>query len=176
MAGKSRGWGWMGVVLLAAALPLTGCGSLLYEGTADAAGVAGGARAGAVTKDAGIGSAIGIGGTAAASAGLRYAERRGHRIEQDSIAAVAGALPTGGVAPWQVSRSVPLEGGHHGEVAVSRDIGGNDFACKEIVFSVEDGDAAKPRKAFYTGFVCRDGAVWHWATAEPATARWGSLQ
>lgn len=163
-------------MLLVAALPLTGCGSLLYEGTADAAGVAGGALAGAVTKNATIGSAIGIGVTAAASAGLLYAERRVHRIEQDSIAAVAGTLPPGGVAPWQVARTIPLEGGHHGQVAVSRDLTGGDFACKEIVFSVEDGAGATLRRAFFTGFVCRDGDVWHWASAEPATTRWGALQ
>jgi hypothetical protein len=32
------------------------------------------------------------------------------------------------------------------------------------------------RRAFYTASVCRDGPTWKWATAEPATERWGSLQ
>jgi hypothetical protein len=31
-------------------------------------------------------------------------------------------------------------------------------------------------RAFYTATVCLDGAKWKWASAEPATARWGSLQ
>ena len=63
-----------------------------------------------------------------------------------------------------------------GEVMVTHDIGGPDFACKEIVFSVDTVEDKKPARSFYTATVCRDGAVWKWATAEPATARWGALQ
>ena len=167
---------WIGLVLLVAAPSLAGCGSLLNESTTTAAGVAGGALAGAVTKNAGIGAAIGIGVTTAANAALLYAERRTHRVEQDSIAAVAGALAVGAVAPWQVSHVVPLETDRHGHVAVSREFSGPDFACKEIVFSVEDGTGDKVSREFFTAIICRDGEVWHWATAEPATARWGTLQ
>jgi hypothetical protein len=29
---------------------------------------------------------------------------------------------------------------------------------------------------FYTVNVCQDGTTWRWASAEPATARWGGLQ
>jgi hypothetical protein len=31
-------------------------------------------------------------------------------------------------------------------------------------------------RAFYTANVCLDGKQWKWASAEPATERWGSLQ
>ena len=173
---KPRFRGWIGLALLVASASLGGCGSLLNESTATAAGVAGGALAGAVTKDAGIGAAIGIGVTTAANAALLYVERRTHRVEQDSIAATAGALPVGTVAPWQVSHVVPLETDRHGRVVVSREFSGPDFACREIVFSVEDGVGDKLSREFFTAIICRDGEVWHWATAEPATARWNTLQ
>ena len=31
-------------------------------------------------------------------------------------------------------------------------------------------------RKFYVSMICQDGDVWRWATAEPATSRWGSLQ
>jgi hypothetical protein len=31
-------------------------------------------------------------------------------------------------------------------------------------------------RAFYTATICRDDGKWKWATAEPATERWGALQ
>jgi hypothetical protein len=161
---------------LAALAPLAGCGSFLTQGTADAAGIAGAGIAGAVSKNATVGAAIGLGVASVANAGLMYEERRVHRRAQDSIAAAAGVLPDGGVAPWQVVHTIPIEVDQHGEVAVSRTISGTDFSCKEIVFSVDEGSGAKLHRAFYTGYVCRDGDTWHWATAEPATERWGSLQ
>jgi hypothetical protein len=167
---------WIAALLLIATLPLGGCGSFLTEGTADAAGIAGAGVAGAVTKDATVGAAIGLGVASAANLGLLYAERRVHRTEQDNIATVAGVLPVGAVAPWQVSHSVPIERDEHGEVTVSRTFGGADFACKEIVFSVDKGDGVRLQRQFFTAVVCRDGTVWRWASAEPATARWGSLQ
>jgi hypothetical protein len=162
--------------LILAVLPLAGCGSFLTESTADAAGVAGAGIAGAVTKNATVGAAIGLGVASAANAGLLYVERRVHTHEQDNIAAVAGVLPVGAVAPWQVSHTVPVEPDEHGEVVVSRAFGGADFTCKEIVFSVDKGEGAKLTRQFFTAVICRDGTVWRWATAEPATARWGSLQ
>jgi hypothetical protein len=166
---------WFGLALLAA-LPLAGCGSLLSQGTTDAAGAAGAGAAGAISKNALIGAGVGLGVVAAADTALLYAERRVHRTEQDSIAAAAGPLAVGAVARWNSSHTVPLEPNRHGEVTVSREIGGADFDCKEIVFSVDDGKGAKLKRQFFTTFVCRDGNVWRWATAEPATPRWGALQ
>jgi len=151
---------------------LGGCSSLLTEGTAAGAGAAGAAIAHGVTHNAGVTTGIGLGVQAAARAGLQYAERRVHETEQNDIAAVAGALPVGAVGPWRVVHDIPIEANEHGQVAVSRALTGNGFLCKEIVFSVEH-----PRtREFYTATVCRDGATWKWATAEPATERWGVLQ
>jgi hypothetical protein len=166
---------WFAAMLLAV-LPLGGCGSFLTQGTADAAGVTGAGVAGAVTRNATVGAAIGLGVASAANAGLLFVERRVHTAEQDRIAAVAGALPEGAVGTWSVSHTIPIERAEHGEVAVSHAFGGSDFACKEIVFSVDHGAGAELQRAFYTATVCRDGGFWRWATAEPATARWGGLQ
>ena len=162
-----------GVALL---LALSGCGSVLTEGTSDAAGVAAAGIASAVTRNGTVTAAIGLGVTSVASAGLQFAERRVHRAEQDEIAASAGTLPVGGVAPWAISHDIPIEADEHGEVAVSRVIGTGDLTCKEIVFSVDHPAQPAPQRAFYVTQICRDGAVWKWASAEPATARWGSLQ
>ena len=150
---------------------LAGCTSVLTETTSAGAGIAAAGISRSVTKDPAVVTGIGLGVQAAARAGLQYTERKVHQSEQDSIAAVAGSLPVGGVAKWQVAHYIPIEPNEQGEVTVSRTLGGADITCKEIVFSV-DGST----RAFYTATICLDGAVWKWATAEPATERWGSLQ
>ena len=173
-----------GLALLAA-FALAGCnsvrGPLLTEGTADAAGVAGAGIASSLTKDATVGAGIGLGVQSLALAGLQVVERRVHRAEQDRIAAVAGTLPEGAAAPWSITHDIPIENDEHGSVVVTRMLtarpdAGDAFTCKEIVFSVDVPAKLAPRRSFYTASVCLDGAVWKWATAEPATARWGSLQ
>jgi hypothetical protein len=63
-------------------------------------------------------------------------------------------------------------------VTVSRMISTGALDCKEIVFSV-DAEATKDKpasSAFYVASICRDGNAWKWASAEPATERWGALQ
>ncbi|MBV9735719.1 MAG: hypothetical protein JO209_07390 [Acidisphaera sp.] len=157
-------------------LGLSGCGAVLTEGTSDAAGLAGAGISSGITRNGTVTAAIGLGVQSLASTGLSYVERRVHRAEQDQIAAAAGPLPVGGVAPWRVSHDIPIEANEHGEVAVSRAIGGAELECKEIVFSVDHPRRAGVQRAFYVAAVCRDGAVWRWATAEPATSRWGTLQ
>lgn len=169
-----------GALFLAAASLLPGCRSLLTEGTADLAGVAGAAVAGAVTSSAVGGAAIGLGVRSIAREGLSYAERRAHRATQDAVAAAAGPLAPGAVAPWSVRHSLPVEPDGAGEVAVSRALGAGSFRCKEIVFSVDTRDRDGPRRAFYTATICQDGpeagGVWRWASAEPAVERWDGLQ
>lgn len=163
-------------LLLLLAVALGGCGSFLTQSTATGAGIAGAGIAGAISHNATVGAAIGLGIAAGANAGLLYVERDVHNNTQDSIATAAGPLSEGGVAPWQSTHLVPIELDEHGEVAVSRTIAGPDFLCKEIIFSVDPGKDQKKDRAFFTAYICRDGERWRWATAEPATARWGSLQ
>lgn len=151
---------------------LGGCTSLLTEGTAAGAGAAGAAISHSVTHNAGVTTAIGLGVQAAARAGLQYAERKIHQSEQDTIASAAGTLQVGAVARWQVVHDIPIEANERGRVSVSRTFGSASMLCKEIVFSVDHEAASE----FYTATVCRDGERWKWATAEPATERWGALQ
>jgi uncharacterized protein YceK len=157
---------------------LSGCSSLYSETATTTAGIAGAAIATSVTRNATVATGIGLGVVAAAQAGVQYSERVVHRNSQDSIARVAGPLDVGGVAPWSITHSVPIEDDEHGRVTVSRSISAGALDCKEIVFSV-DRDATKnaaASSAFYVASVCRDGQTWKWASAEPATERWGSLQ
>jgi hypothetical protein len=168
------------IAALAVALStaLSGCGSLYSEGATAGAGIAGAAIAAKVTNNAAVATGIGLGAVAAARAGVQYSERVIHRNTQDSIAVAAGPLAVGAIAPWSITHSVPLEEDEHGRVTVSRTISAGELDCKEIVFSV-DKSAIKnvpASSAFYVASICRDGSAWKWASAEPATERWGSLQ
>jgi hypothetical protein len=157
---------------------LSGCSSLYSESAIAGAGIAGAGIGGAVTRNAAVATGIGLGAVAAAKAGVQYSERVVHTETQDQIAAVAGPLPVGGVAPWISTHTFPIEDDEKGRVTVSRSISAGALDCKEIVFSV-DHDATKDHPAdtaFYVASVCRDGAKWKWASAEPATPRWGALQ
>lgn len=161
-----------------ASLACSACSSLYSEGAQTGAGIAGAAVASKVTNNAAVATGIGLGAVAAAKAGVQYSERVVHRNTQDSIAKAAGPLDVGGVAPWSITHSFPIEEDAHGRVTVSRTISSGALDCKEIVFSV-DQDATKDApasSAFYVASVCLDGETWKWASAEPATDRWGALQ
>ena len=168
------------LVALAVAISsaLSGCSSLYTEGATAGAGVAGAALAAKVTRNAAVATGIGLGAVAAARAGVQYSERVVHKNTQDGIAKIAGPLDVGAIAPWSVTHSVPIEDDEHGRVTVSRTISTGALDCKEIVFSV-DQTATKnvpASSAFYVASICRDGDNWKWASAEPATERWGALQ
>jgi hypothetical protein len=163
---------------VAAIVNLNGCSSLYTESASAGAGIAGAAVASKVTRNAAVATGIGLGAVAAAKAGVQYTERVIHTHTQDAIATAAGPLAVGAVAPWSIKHSVPIEDSEHGRVTVSRTISTGALDCKEIVFSV-DQDATKKEpasSAFYVASVCRDGTTWKWASAEPATERWGALQ
>ena len=163
-------------LLVVGLLTLPACSSLVTGGTSEVAGIAGAGIASSITKSATTATAIGLGVAAGANAGLQYEERVVHSAEQDRIAAVAGGLSPGAAGPWSVSHDVPIEADEHGQVAVVREVGVAPIDCKEVVFSVDTMANQAPRQEFYTATVCQDGDRWKWATAEPATARWGSLQ
>jgi hypothetical protein len=176
-----RGWGNATVLValsLAFASALSGCSSFYTEGATAGAGIAGAALAAKVTNNAAVATGIGLGAVAAARAGVQYSERVVHRNTQDGIAKIAGPLEVGAIAPWSVTHSMPIEDDEHGRVTVSRTISAGALDCKEIVFSV-DHIATKnvpASSAFYVASICRDGENWKWASAEPATERWGALQ
>jgi hypothetical protein len=168
---------WCRVLLLVlGAGVLSGCESLLTATTADVAGIAGAGVAGAVSRNPAAAAGIGLGIAAGANAGLQYLQRDVHAAEQDQIARAAGPLDPGAVGHWSVAHNIPIEPDEHGDLVVTRLVGTADFKCKEIVFSVDTLIEKIPHRAFYAATVCRDGETWKWASAEPATARWGSLQ
>ena len=80
------------------------------------------------------------------------------------------------MAAWTTDHTVPVEPNERGQVAVSRVISAAPLECKEVVFSVDSGRSERLRRGFYITAVCRDRETWKWASAEPATERWGSLQ
>jgi hypothetical protein len=149
---------------------------LLTEGTSALAGITGAGVASGVGADPAVTTGIGLGVQALGRAGLQYAQRRAHRAQQDRIAAAAGPLPVGGVGGWATDHAIPVEPNERGQVAVSRVISAGPLECKEIVFSVDTGRGERTRRAFYLAAICRDGDAWRWASAEPATERWGALQ
>jgi hypothetical protein len=173
---RSRAMRFRFFLLAVGAGALSGCGSVLTATSADVAGIAGAGVAGAVTKSPAAAAGIGLGIAAVANAGLQYLERDVHRAEQDRIANAAGPLDPGVVGHWSVAHTIPIEEDEHGDLVVTRLVGAADFNCKEIVFSVDTLEKNVPHRAFYTATVCQDGPVWKWASAEPATARWDSLQ
>lgn len=168
----------------------SGCQSVLSEGASTAGGIGGAALAGAVTRNGAAAAGIGLAVQAGTRSVVQYSERVAHNAEQDAIARAAGPLPVGGVAPWSIEHQVPVEPDEHGRVTVSRVFGAPLLDCKEIVFSVDseagpqtgakggayNAQGQAPTSEFFVATVCRDGDAWKWALAEPATARWGSLQ
>ena len=166
----------MGRIALLGLLGLSGCGSLLTEGTATLSGVAGAATGAAITSNATVAAAVGLGVDSAAREGLDFLERRVHAFEQDRIAEAAGPLPVNQLGVWSVDHTLPIESDAQGQVVVSREFGALGFRCKEIVFSVDETEKNELKRAFYTAHICYDGKVWRWATSEPSTRRWGGLQ
>lgn len=169
---------WSGGWLLAVCgLTLSGCSSLVSESASAGAAVASGAIAGVLTDNAGVAAGIGIAVQAATRAGVQYEQRKIHGEAQQQIAHVAGALKIGQVKPWRTVLSVPLEPSEAGRVTVSRVISTGELDCKEIVVSVErSGHEVLQASKFYVASICRSGKQWAWASAEPATLRWGALQ
>lgn len=168
---------------LCCVLLLGGCSSLLTQSAGAGAGIGGAAVASALNANGAVTAGIGLGAQAAATAGVQYLEKRVHGREQDAIAAATADVPLGGVAHWRVVHTIPIETDQHGELTVVQQFdpdlptgGGPAFDCKEIIFSVDTVAKHRPVRQFYTTYICRDGAVWKWAEAEPATARWGALQ
>jgi hypothetical protein len=159
----------------ALSLGLGGCSSLYMESAVTGAGIAGAGIASQITSNAAAATGIGLAAVAGAKAGVQYTQRVAHGYAQDQIAQAAGPLKPGAVAQWSVSHSIPIEDNEHGRVTVSRIISQGQLQCKEIVFSV-DRDGPPPDSAFYLAAVCLDGSTWKWASAEPATQRWGALQ
>jgi hypothetical protein len=154
---------------LAAATLLAGCSSI-----APIVGVVSGAVAGGATANPAVGFAVGVAAAAASDIAVKHIGRTRQQTEQDAIAAIAGDLAVGATVEWRVRRDIPI-GNEHGRLMVVRLIDSPLAPCKEIVFSVQDGPPESPAPT-YSATICHQHDAWKWATAEPATERWGNLQ
>lgn len=152
-----------------AAVPLGGCNSV-----GGIAGAVTGTAAAVGSGNPAVGLLVGVGTRAVADEGLRRVSRRWSRTEQDALAAAVGGMAVGEVRPWEVRHDLPI-GNKRGEVRVLRAVESPLAECKEALFSVESGEGAEAARRWFLTSACRQAEGWKWATAEPATERWGSL-
>jgi hypothetical protein len=139
------------------------------------AAVVTGGVAGAATGSPAVGFAVGVATDAGANYAFRYISRTRQGAEQDAIARVAGDLPVGGEAAWKIEHTIPI-GNEHGRLRIVRVIDSPLTVCKEVAFSVEEGEGDKVQRALFTTDICKQADIWKWASAEPAVERWGFLQ
>ncbi len=156
--------------VLLLSLALGACGSI-----GSGAGAVAGLATGAGTANPIVGASVALGTKAAVDSLVRYISRKRQQGEQDAIAEVVGRLPLGGTADWKIEHSIPI-GNEHGTLLVAREIINPLAPCREVVFTVQDGQDS----AHYVTTACElpsaEGPRWAWAQAEPTTARWGFLQ
>jgi hypothetical protein len=158
-------------LLIAAALPaLAACSSI-----GDFTGAVAGGATGLVSANPVVGYGIGIGVRAGTDATVNYVLRKRQQAEQDAIAVLAGPLEPGASRPWQINHDIPI-GNEHGTLTVIRAIRTPLTLCKEIAFSVENGEPPDAKIAWFTTTACQQNKGWKWAEAEPAIERWGNLQ
>ncbi len=155
---------------IAAVVLLAGC-----KAAPEIAAVVTGGAAGAATGSPAVGFAVGVATDAGANYAFRTTTRNWHQAEQDAIAATAGVLPVGGKADWKIEHFVPI-GNEHGRLEVLRAVDSPLASCKEIAFSVDEGDGPGLQRAWFTTSICKQTKAWKWAAAEPAVERWGFLQ
>ncbi len=142
----------------------------------DLIGLAAGTISGGASASPAVGFAVGVATSAAADEVVKWYGRSRQHAEQDALARRVGAAPLGGTGPWHIHHLIPL-GDEHGEFEVVRLIPSPLTACKEVVFSVIDGEKPTSPRRLYDANVCaRSDGRWQWASAEPAVPRWGFLQ
>jgi hypothetical protein len=134
-----------------------------------------GVAAGGATTNPLVGYAVGVGTQATVDEAVKYVMRKRQQAEQDEIAAVIAPLPVGQTAAWKINHDLPF-GNEHGNVTVLRNIDNALTTCKEVVFTVIDGDTADAPRSRFVSSACRQQDGWKWAAAEPAVTRWGFLQ
>jgi hypothetical protein len=160
------------VLLIASLLTvgLVGCNTI-----GGFAGAAAGIASGTATTNPAVGYGVSVGVAVAVDATTQYIFRTWHQAEQDQIAAQIGRLKPGVIAPWKIQHPVPYEN-EHGEVEVVRILSSPLAICKEALFSVVSDEGGKRTRQWFVVTACRQDNAWKWAVAEPAVARWGSLQ
>ena len=172
--GKSpvnRGTRPCGVIAALIAIALAGCSSI-----GGFAGAAAGIATGTFSSNPAVGVAVGVSVKAATDTAMNRVFRNMQADEQDRIAEIAGNLDVGDRQPWKIHH-VFSYGDEAGELQVLRSIDNALASCKEVMFSVMGGKADTPTREWFITQTClQSNGRWHWAAAEPAVERWGTLQ
>ncbi len=155
----------------AAALLLAGLSLQACHAVPDIAGVVAGAGTGSASANPAVGIAVGIAVRSGVRALTNYIDRKRATGEQDAIAATAGAAPLGQPRPWEIRHTIPI-GNERGDLEAVREFSTPLVTCREIVFTVVDGD----ERDILSTTLCHQADGWRWAAAEPAVDRWGFLQ
>jgi hypothetical protein len=139
-----------------------------------------GAAAGAATGTATTNPLVGYGVAVGVNAGLdelqHYVARLRQNAEQDQIVGAVGEMQIGETRNWKIVHDIPEFDDEHGQMQVTRVIDTPLTQCKEVLFTVDEGQGAKLRRVLYTTDACHSLHGWKWAAAEPAVERWGYLQ
>lgn len=159
----------LGLGVFALAASLAGCSVV-----GDVTGAVAGLVTGAITANPAIGIGVGVAVKAGADSAGKYVSRSRKRNEHDAIAAAVAETAVGEMRPWAVDQRVI--GDAYGEVHVVREIASSLTLCREVLFSVVDGEGESAPRAWFTTTVCQVGERWKWAAAEPAVERWVNLQ
>jgi hypothetical protein len=157
---------------LAAVLTLTlsGC-----EVVSTVSGVAAGVASGTATGNPAVGASVAIAVKAGVDEAGKTVSRRSQQAEQDAIVTAAGTKRVGETGTWQIRHRMTRVV-EHGDVRVLRVIKTPLAVCKELLFSVAQGEGEKESRAWYRTNACHDGEQWKWALVEPAVSRWRTLQ
>ncbi|MGZ5230971.1 MAG: hypothetical protein ACXWC3_13150 [Burkholderiales bacterium] len=151
-------------------LALSGC-----EVVSTVSGVAAGVASGTVTGNPAVGASVAIAVKAGVDEAGKTILRRSQQAEQDAIVTAAGTTRVGETGTWQIRHRM-TRAVEHGDVRVVRLIETPLAICKELLFSVVQGEGEKESRAWYRTNACHDGEQWKWALVEPAVSRWGTLQ
>ena len=134
------------------------------------------AASGTLTSNPAIGLGIGIAVQTATDTAFRKVFRDMQAAEQDRIAALAGSMDVGEQRVWDIHHRLPFSD-ERGELRVVGAIDNALATCKEVLFSVADGAKEPAARQWFVTQTCRQAdGQWRWAAAEPAVARWGTLQ
>jgi hypothetical protein len=151
-------------------LLLAGCKSI-----GAISGAAVGIATGAGTTNPLVGYVAAVSTQAAVDELVDYISRKRQQGEQDQIVVAVGQLAVGDTVAWRIEHDIPI-GNEHGDVTVVADIDNALTRCKQVVFTVIDGETAGSPRGTYVTTACAQGDIWKWAQAEPSALRWGFLQ
>ena len=138
-------------------------------------GIAAGVATGSLTGNPALGTSVAIAVKAGVDEAGKTVARRSEFATQDAIVSAAGDKRAGETTTWRVKHQLSGRT-ESGEVRVVRVVKTRLAVCKELLFSVGHAGGQEAASPWFTTNACHDVEQWRWASAEPAVARWGTLQ